>query len=329
MKSIASDTIGIADADGLSDNPSKCEHGQMITSSAEIPLVSIAIPTFNRRRSLEKSIESALAQDYPNVEIIISDNASSDDTNAFCEHLCAKYPKIRYIRNTVNKGSTNNFIKALNEAKGEFFMWLADDDWIDDNYVNTCMATLQEDDTCVLAGGLTKFYQNDNFVGLGKFVQLTQRNGYHRILRYLLLIVNNGVYYGLMRRPLAIDGSLRNCIGSDLIFVASLARLGSIKTTTSTSIHRTKGGASLSYKAAADALSLPKIHAYFPYLSMAINQVADILSDKSSYRNDSYSNRLLLATSAFVIITGFRASRYYARLLVKTILVASKLRQSD
>ena len=51
-------------------------------------LLSIGIPTFNRAETLKQAVESLLAQDYPNIELVISDNASTDDTERVCREFC-------------------------------------------------------------------------------------------------------------------------------------------------------------------------------------------------------------------------------------------------
>ena len=78
----------------------------METSSS---LVTIAIPTYNRARLLARSILSAQQQTYKNIEIIVSDNNSSDDTQFLCNSLAAKDSRIRYVRQLHNIGGTGNF----------------------------------------------------------------------------------------------------------------------------------------------------------------------------------------------------------------------------
>lgn len=95
------------------------------------PLISIVIPSFNRAHSLAQSIESALAQDYPNLEIIVCDNASTDATPS----LVGKYvndPRFRSVRNDRNIGLVANFRMALGLVNGVFFLYLGDDDYLTD-----------------------------------------------------------------------------------------------------------------------------------------------------------------------------------------------------
>src|SRR2546426_4767904 len=90
------------------------------------PLVSIGIPTYNRSSSLVRAVESALAQDYDNLEIVISDNASTDETANLSVEFCKKDMRIRYIRQSKNLGITENFRRALGASHGAYSMWPSD-----------------------------------------------------------------------------------------------------------------------------------------------------------------------------------------------------------
>ncbi|WP_429102273.1 glycosyltransferase [Aeromonas veronii] len=93
------------------------------------PLISVYIPTCNRRDLLERAVNSVLSQTYPNVEIIISDDCSEDDTQSFCESLVNLHNNIVYIRNDVRSGACISRNKAIKIAKGEYITGLDDDDY--------------------------------------------------------------------------------------------------------------------------------------------------------------------------------------------------------
>lgn len=107
------------------------------------PLVTIGIPTYNRADGyLRQCLESALSQSYQNLEVIVSDNASSDGTS----ELLASYddPRLRYIRHSENIGANNNFNHCVQEATGEYFMLLHDDDFLDSDFVSACVEALNQ-----------------------------------------------------------------------------------------------------------------------------------------------------------------------------------------
>lgn len=102
------------------------------------PLVSIGIPTYNRADVfLKQALESAVSQTYPNIEIIVSDNCSTDNTEALVRSF--NDPRIKYFRQEVNIGPVNNPNFCLQQASGAYFMQLHDDDMIDPDFVESCM----------------------------------------------------------------------------------------------------------------------------------------------------------------------------------------------
>lgn len=109
-----------------------------MTAARERPLVTIGIPTYNRAgATLSVALQSALDQTYRNIEIVVSDNASTDGTEALVRAYAD--PRIRYIRHPENIGANNNFNFCVGEARGAYFLLLHDDDLIDADFVETCM----------------------------------------------------------------------------------------------------------------------------------------------------------------------------------------------
>ena len=92
------------------------------------PEVTIAIPVYNGERLLPEAIESVLMQDLTGFELLIGDNASTDETPRIAQHYAQLDSRVRYLRHTENIGVTNNFFHLLANARGKFFSWLAHDD---------------------------------------------------------------------------------------------------------------------------------------------------------------------------------------------------------
>lgn len=125
------------------------------------PLVTIAIPTYNRGDSyLKQTIQSALNQSYQNIEIIISDNCSTDNTEEVVKGF--NDSRIRYFKHKKNIEANNNFNFCLQEAKGEYFQLLQDDDLIDKDFVETCIEELNHNssDTGIIRTG-TRIIDSD------------------------------------------------------------------------------------------------------------------------------------------------------------------------
>ena len=96
----------------------------------KFPLVTIGIPTYNRASSfLEDAIKSAVEQTYENIEIIVSDNVSTDHTEEVVKGFSDS--RIRYFKHIKNTGMKNNFNACVEKARGDYFLLLCDDDLID------------------------------------------------------------------------------------------------------------------------------------------------------------------------------------------------------
>jgi len=112
-----------------------------MASESNNQLVTIGIPTYNRADgNLRNVIERALGQTYQNVEVIVSDNCSTDHTPELVRSVVD--PRLRYFRQQANIGPNNNFNFCLNQAKGEYFLLFHDDDMIDEDFIETCMSSL-------------------------------------------------------------------------------------------------------------------------------------------------------------------------------------------
>ena len=107
------------------------------------PLITIAIPTRNRASLLKECVRSALAQTYSNIEVLVSDNASTDNTSAMLKSI--QDPKLRVLTNLENIGIFGNFNRCLREAAGEYFILLPDDDALHPTFVERCIRLLQEE----------------------------------------------------------------------------------------------------------------------------------------------------------------------------------------
>ncbi len=114
------------------------------------PLVSIGLPVFNGERFLGEAVESLLHQTYRNIELIISDNASTDATPEICQRYAAEDDRVRYSRLPENIGGVPNANRAFSLATGTYYMLAADDDVWQPTYVEQCVRCLERDPGTVL-----------------------------------------------------------------------------------------------------------------------------------------------------------------------------------
>jgi glycosyltransferase involved in cell wall biosynthesis len=118
--------------------------------------ISIGLPVFNGERYIAQAIESILAQTVEDLELVISDNASTDGTQRICEGLAARDNRIRYFRNPVNHGAAWNFREVFRLSTAPYFKWAACDDWIAPQHLERCAAALERDPEVVLSYSRTR-----------------------------------------------------------------------------------------------------------------------------------------------------------------------------
>lgn len=124
---------------------------------SELPLVSIGMPVHNGARYLAQALDSLLVQDYSNIEVIISDNSSTDDTQSICEKYAARDCRINYHRIENNMGAIWNFNNVFELAKGKYFMWAAYDDIRGPHCVSACVRALEAHPGAALCCTLINF----------------------------------------------------------------------------------------------------------------------------------------------------------------------------
>jgi len=108
------------------------------------PLVSIGIPVYNGEKTINSCITSVLNQTYGNIEIIISDNCSSDSTAAICRDFANLDSRITFVVQDENIGPVANFDFVLSRSTGTYFMWLAADDFKSQDFIEVNLKFLQK-----------------------------------------------------------------------------------------------------------------------------------------------------------------------------------------
>ena len=111
--------------------------------STQQPLVSLGVPVYNGEKYLAQALESLLAQSYPHLEIIISDNGSTDRTEAICREFLTRDRRIQYYRSPTNRGAAWNFNRTVELATGDYFKWAAADDVLAPIWVEKCVGELE------------------------------------------------------------------------------------------------------------------------------------------------------------------------------------------
>jgi len=260
-------------------------------STSSMPLVSVCIPTYNRADRLRRAVESLLSSTYSNLEIIISDNASSDHTQQVCTELCNRNGNIRYFRHSFNQGPTKNFEYARSQATGKYFLWHGDDDHLEAGYIKACVTELENDFSLILVSGIAAYHRGDHEITHhGKVTQPQSSLPLLRALTYLLFVEDNAVFCGLYRLKEISECGLPNVLAGDWAWVADVLLRGRVQVLPSTYVYREFGDStSSSVHRIVSMIHAPAWHARFPWLAIALN-IADFLAWKSAV----YANRSLL-----------------------------------
>ncbi len=119
------------------------------------PRLTIGMPVYNGANYLREALDSILAQTFEDFELVISDNASRDDTQNICRAYAARDKRIRYYRNSENIGGAANFNRVVELARGKYFRWACHDDVLEPECIEACIQVLEEDPLVILSYPLT------------------------------------------------------------------------------------------------------------------------------------------------------------------------------
>lgn len=200
-----------------------------ITNSLQQPMVSIGLPAYNGGDYLRASIESLLAQTHRDFELVISDNGSSDGTEALCREFAARDPRVIYSRLAENIGGVSNHNRVAELARGKYFMWASCDDVWHPTYVERCLAVLEADPSIVVAFAVNALMDEQGqalrTVAMGPPLDIDDT-----VLRFKRLTeINRTIepFYGLIRRDALVRAApMFKHPGFDRILFAELGLLG-------------------------------------------------------------------------------------------------------
>lgn len=193
------------------------------------PLVSIGLPIFNGGESIESVVNSLLNQSYPNFEIVISDNGSTDETPARLAALQKEDSRIKVFLNESNMGSIWNFNNVFLKSQGEYFMWASHDDHHEPDFILACVTALEKDKSAVLCSPNIKatIDGSDEIVWVAGLHSFRNRRKLLERYRETLKHFPAASLYGMYRSSsMARTKLFPNVIGGDLLLIQELSLLG-------------------------------------------------------------------------------------------------------
>jgi len=203
-------------------------------SSINMPQVSIGMPVFNGEKYIKEALDSLLSQTFADFELIISDNASTDDTEAICREYAARDMRIRYIRQAQNLGAAANFKAVMDESVGEYFMWAACDDIRSPDFLEENLNFLRANPTYLGSTSPVKFRGGDfNEIAMGD-ASLDSESCHDRLVMFFQCWHANGRFYSLFRLEAIVDWKhiKTSFLGSDWSLISHLASKGKLKRVT-------------------------------------------------------------------------------------------------
>jgi len=192
--------------------------------------VSIGMPVYNGEADIRSALNSLLEQTFSDFELIISDNASNDRTEAICREYAGRDSRIRYVRQSKNLGATENFLFVLDEAIGEYFMWAAADDLRSPDYLEKNIEFLLQKDGYIASTSKTHFDDREyNSISMGDFA-IEDEVVPERMINFFRGWHANARFYGLYRHSVLKNYKERqkSYFGSDWAWVIHALTYGKI-----------------------------------------------------------------------------------------------------
>lgn len=176
---------------------------------AGIGTVTIGVPVYNGAATLRRALECLQNQTYRDIKVIISDNASTDESARIAQEFVDADPRFRLVRQQQNVGPVPNFFSLLEMADTDYFMWRADDDWSDADYVEKLILLFERNLGTRLAAGQVVFVRPNGSVN--RIDRSSRPRHRLRVFRigHVLMNVSASSIYGLWHRPTLVENLRR------------------------------------------------------------------------------------------------------------------------
>lgn len=236
-------------------------------------LVSIGLPVYNGELFIQRAIDSLLAQDHENLELIISDNNSNDRTQEICMQYAQKDKRVRYYRAIENMGAFWNFNHVFELSGGAYFMWASHDDYWETEYIRACLKAYEISPEIILVSAFCESFdpegKRDSFLDKGfATIGLSPQE---RFKKYKRIIHSGhhigGMFYGIYKKEfLSKVMPMGRIIANDHLVLAALCFEGEFTTVKEKLIFKRDGGASTSHRNNARAQGINnELLIQFPY----------------------------------------------------------------
>lgn len=191
------------------------------------PLVTVGMPVFDGEQFLAQAIESILGQRYRHFELVISDNASTDKTEAICRKYLALDSRISYHRQPRNLGVVHNSNEVFRSAQGKYFRWASYDDYTTLDHLEKCVDALESCPKAVASFSHTVWIEGDEQSERSENLHVTSDDPVARFANCLAEMSKCNLPYGLIRtKTLRATRLFGDYIGSDIDLMLELSLYG-------------------------------------------------------------------------------------------------------
>lgn len=196
------------------------------------PLVSVGLPVYNGGRYLSQALESIAGQTFADFEVIIGDNASTDDTEEICRRFARADDRVRYYRFGANAGAAANYNRVFHLARGKYLKWTAHDDVLGPAMLERCVERFESAPV-----GTSVVYPRAEFIGASgeargldtDHLAVTDPRPWRRFAHLINTVNMANAIFGLV--DVEVLGRTRligSFPGSDYVLLAELGMLGPI-----------------------------------------------------------------------------------------------------
>lgn len=232
------------------------------------PDITVGLPVRNGAPEITRAVNAISSQTYGNFTLLISDNASSDDTPFLCERLAADDPsgRIQFTRHASDLGALANFRFILDAARTPFFMWAAHDDWLEPDGLARCRAALLDRSEASAALPETLIHAPDGSARRARGAAPIEGPTAFRIARFLARPSDNSRFYGLYRTDVlqrSFPRDLADLPAADWVISALSLVHGSHVAATGARLHR-QGAEPQRYARQARKRLTSPLHRLFP-----------------------------------------------------------------
>ena len=195
------------------------------------PEVSVGMPVYNGERWLAEAIESILDQSFDRLELIISDNDSTDGTEAICRRYAARDPRVRYLRQEKNLGASDNYNFVFRAARAPYFKWASSNDICHERFLESCLAAFRSRPDLALCYPRARLFieQPEDGEDYHDGLDLPDDSPCRRFERLVSEMTLNNVMNGVIRSEfLKRTPLIKPYYSSDIVLMAEVALHGKL-----------------------------------------------------------------------------------------------------